>query len=568
MAKQKGLSRREFLKGTGVGVAAAATGASLIGAQPAAAQEPVVLNAQLAAQKWAFEIPPDPIPESDISATVEAEIIVVGSGIAGLVAALSAAQNGAQVVLITASSIPVYRGGSFHAPNSKYMRENGIEPYDVDKFYRRELSAAGYDVDQTKWWKFARHGEEAMNWLIDMMTAAGYETVLEAAANHDPDGLAEPMYQPAQAHGFIGEGIIRGGSGAQLVANTLAANAETAGVEFRYKVIAKQLVREDNNTGRVTAVIAQGEDGAYTKYVGSKAIILATGDFSTDNEMLAKYCPKALPMRNDAGDRGYDNLMKMGGVMPGDGHKMGLWIGAAWQKTFPCAIMTLGGGPAANLPYGSHRGLIVNKNGQRFGNEDILFAFTANSLLHEPDMTGYAIWGTNYAEDAAPWYNTREYRRDTPPMPPAEVIAGWEASVEAGAMVKGDTIEEVIEQLGLPLEATMATVNRYNELCAAGVDEDFFKRPEHLDGITQGPFYGGSWRPVLLTVLGGLRTDINMAVCDENDQPIPGLYNIGVMVGDYFGTMYTFRVEGNNLGANCLTFPYLLGRDLATGALG
>ena len=82
-----------------------------------------------------------------------------------------------------------------------------------------------------------------------------------------------------------------------------------------------QLVREDNNAGRVSAVIAKTPEGTYTRYVGTKAIVLATGDFK-DEEMVEKYCPWVLPFVKEGG-----------GVYSGDGHKMALWVGAAWQKT-------------------------------------------------------------------------------------------------------------------------------------------------------------------------------------------------------------------------------------------
>ena len=110
--KSKGLSRRDFMKGTGAGIAAAAAaaGSGLINVKPANAQEgPGVLNAELAAQqKWSFEIPPDPIPDSEIANTIEADIIIVGAGVSGLTAANAAAEQGASVVLFAASSAPVF----------------------------------------------------------------------------------------------------------------------------------------------------------------------------------------------------------------------------------------------------------------------------------------------------------------------------------------------------------------------------------------------------------------------------------------------------------------------------
>lgn len=71
---------------------------------------------------------------------------------------------------------------------------------------------------------------------------------------------------------------------------------------------------------------------------------------------------------------------------------------------------------------------------------------------------------------------------------------------------------------------------------------------------------------MFLTVLGGLRTNINMQVCDSNEQPILGLYNVGTMVGDYFANEYNFLTFGHNLGANCVTFGYLTGKFIANNS--
>jgi succinate dehydrogenase/fumarate reductase flavoprotein subunit len=140
----------------------------------------------------------------------------------------------------------------------------------------------------------------------------------------------------------------------------------------------------------------------------------------------------------------------------------------------------------------------------------------------------------------------------------------WEESVASGAYVKANTVEELIAALGLPPE-TKASVDRYNQMCASGADTDFYKRKENLYPVANGPFYGqkASGTPGLLTILGGLRTNDKMQVCDEDDNPLGGLYNVGTMVGDFYAGYYTFQVEGINYGATCLTFGYLTGRHIA-----
>ena len=78
-------------------------------------------------------------------------------------------------------------------------------------------------------------------------------------------------------------------------------------------------------------------------------------------------------------------------------------------------------------------------------------------------------------------------------------------------------------------------------VCAAGQDTDFYKSPEKLIGITDGPFYGCSYKPMLLVVLGGTRTNIDLQALDANDEPIPGLFNVGTMIGDFYSGVYTFE---------------------------
>ena len=80
--------------------------------------------------------------------------------------------------------------------------------------------------------------------------------------------------------------------------------------------------------------------------------------------------------------------------------------------------------------------------------------------------------------------------------------------------------------------------------------------------VAEGPFYGAKVGGRFLTVLGGLRTNPDFQVCEEDDTPIEGLYNIGTMVGDYYNNTYTFLMEGLNYGS-CVTLGQYLGYALA-----
>ena len=552
------LTRRSFVAGTAV------AGAACAAAVPVAAQaQDDAAQVATADTKWSFEVAPDPIAEDQVAETKSADVIVVGCGMSGMVTAVSAAEGGLSVIIVSASEAAVSRGGSNNAVYSKVMEEMGLPKVDAD-WYRTQYMVNNGNFKPGFWYKHYNNSEEAMNWLIDKATAAGLKVTVESGAEYAPDDI---MYTPAGAHSFYADdselaGTV--GTGEPHIANELARLlTEDLGVEIDFQTKALQLVRgDDNATGRVTAVIAQDKDGNYIKYEGAKAIVMATGDFTHNRDMMARFAPEVMGLCNFDSEVNYDAGLMTNGIYDGEGQQMELWVGAAWQQT-PNAIMLGRPNLPADNPYTSHTGLIVDKNGQRFMNEDVLGGVACATIMHLPENTCYCIWGSNRAADGGPWgkpnYVHGEYFADE-----AEFIATWDNDSYGYGIVKADTVEELVAQLGLP-EAAVDTVNHYNELCAAGQDTDFYKSPEKLIGITDGPFYGCSYKPMLLVVLGGTRTNIDLQALDANDEPIPGLFNVGTMIGDFYSGVYTFAMEGMNYGATCITLPYLLGRDLAAG---
>ena len=507
------------------------------------------LNAAQPAQSkaYSFETPPPPIPAGEIKQRIATEVVVIGAGTSGLVCANAAAEDGAKVVVIASSSAPVGRGGSNHAFNSRLMRKLGLAP-DPAMEFKNEMMCHSFRVDQDKWWLWAHKSGEAMDWLLDKMEAAGYQSVIEMG-NTDPEGI---MTMHPGSHSWLGKDIKTAGRSQQLVVNTLAESAQARGVQIFYNTTAVQLVREDRNTGRVSAVIAKTSDNSYCIYEGRKTIVLATGDFK-DEEMVEKYCPWILPL-----------VKAGGGIYGGDGHKMGLWAGAAWQKTEPNAPMMLGGVGPGTQPYRAFTGLVVNKNAARYGNEDNLISFAGAAQMRQPESTIFAVWDSEYAQRAAPWTPMGSYYGGPSEVPVKAVIDGWEENVKVGAMVQEDTIDGLARKMGLPAAALKATVERYNRFCKTGKDEDFGKRPGLLIPVERPPFYGQiSKSPWLLGITGGLRTNNKMQVLDKNDQVIQGLYAVGTIVGDMYSNIYTFLEPGHNLGATCVTFGYLAGKAIA-----
>ena len=575
------MTRRDFLKGT-AGVAAA-TGIAGINVLAAEEQQPgsvivpeaeekeawtgdsgdLMTVAEYTQKKWSFEIPPAPIADEEISETKEAEIIIVGAGTAGICTAISAAQAGASVIMFAMGSGPVGRGGSIFAVNSKYMEERGIAPLSPIEM-RYELKATGYDVDANKWFKWYRNSEEAMNWFIDLTEQT--DLVFRMERGNFGEHKGDPSYCPLGTHTWQDVSATNCADGQPATVAALLKIAQDLGVETYFNTTAKQLVREDDNTGRVTAVIAQDADGNYIKFQGSKAIVLATGDFSRNYEMMHKYAPTAADYfwNYNAEDFDPEKGKVYGGLYQGDGQKMGLWIGAAWQKGFPNAAMVGAfGSQGCRLAYDIPSGFVCDMEGNRFTTEMMTTGLMSKLKPHIKGNAFCHIWDTDYAASGAPWCLSKTWYEQELPTP-EETIEKWEGLVESEFIIKGETLEELLEKMGLPVEDTMAQIERYNEMCDAGEDTDFFKPAEELHAIRTGPFYGSVANSLIaLTVLGGLRTDINMKVCDADDNPIPGLYNVGTMVGDVFGGSYSFQFAGHNLGMTCVTFGYLTGKYIA-----
>lgn len=586
MQGNEGFNRRNFLKGAAVTAAGAAVAATLGGCAPkggtqdsgsggASSADEGYNTAATMDRQWSFMIPPEPIADDKIAETIEADLIVVGAGTAGLITACSAAEEGLNVVVASASTKPVSRGGSNNAVYCKAFKEQGYEKVPLDQ-YTKEIFCQTHKVDYRKWMLHYNNSETAMDWVIDLMEKAGYGVTIEIGTPDDEDSL---YLQRTAAVGWDLNGqqppageedmeIVVGKMQPLLVHELARHLTEDLGGQIFYKNVAEQLIREDDNTGRVTAVVCKREDDTYAKYVGAKAIVLATGDFSADRDMMRCYCPETAHYVADDvydGEPDYDQGFKYGGIYKGQGQKMGLWVGAAWQKSFPNCTMGAYWGPGPRNLYTNHLGLMVDRDGQRYMNEDAVGPMASQNIMMLPEQKAYAIWASDYAKYEAvsgDWTNDSMLSGDDAAQ---AALDSWKKSASAGSgnYVMADTIEELVKAIGLPPE-TVDTINRYNELCDAGEDTDFHKDPKHLHAIKEGPFFAEMCDSFgFLSVLGGLNTNINMQVCDAEDKAIPGLYNVGTMVGDMFSGTYTFMIEGANYGMTCVTFGYLTGKYIA-----
>lgn len=564
----EGIDRRSFLKGAIATGAAAAGAAALGGCAPSggAPQEGGGASGSDAETAYSFETAPEPIADSEIAETVEAEVVVIGAGPSGLVTALSAVEEGLDVVLFAQSPDVVARGGSNAAVNSDYLRSLGLEGVSP-RFLLEQSAQASFNFDVNKWYRWFNRSEEAMNWII-AKTADRAELTLSVEQGNvwSDDMKTYPIYGPNMSHCWNSADYPIVADGQPSLVLALRDMLEKAGARLYFSTQAQQLVRggvPNGTSGRVDAAIAKAADGSYVKFVGSKAVVLATGDFSGDREMMEKYAPECVEwVQNWELTQDPDVLAKVyGGLYTGQGQKMGLWVGAAWQRTWPNAVMAATFAAPNPNPWNAPATLMVTDAGMRFCCEDMGCGHLPYLIKHVGPVN--AIYDAEYPANNQPWHNWKNVYGEGD-QTPDEVLAAWEAKIEEKKMFKADTLDELASAMGIDAGGLKASVERYNELVAAGEDADFHKRSELLHPIATPPFYG--WRkeaPMLLTVMGGLRTSIDMEVCDANDMPIEGLYNVGTMIGDCYANSYNFLIEGHNHGMNCITFGYLTGKHIA-----
>lgn len=562
------LTRRSFLKLGGMTAAASAVAGSTLVGCDVAEQSPEVSSeiSQEAGGRWSWETPPDPISDDKIVETIEKDFIIAGAGLAGVATACSLAENGGEVLVIEKGTTYAFRGGHYGSCNSRRWKEAGIE-HDPADIARDWIAQCNSRCNERLVWTFLNRSGEALDWLADKVEDHGGTVRLLGVVYKGPtyreyEGTMMFIPSGAEQGNAFGGGIAndesQGITTSEMAIYSLREDALAAGAEFVYETTAQQLVMDGE---RVVGIIAQDADG-YKKYVGRKAVILATGDISGDDEMCEAYSPLML--------RCQVSQYVPQGVNTGDGQKMGMWIGAKLED-----------GPFSPMihPQGyvriSHYFLMVDTRGERFMNEDVWSQGKSLSALIAPGNSDHA-WSIFDSE----WLNQIPETIDigggmfwvpsgweygTPWTPDAD--QGFlDQGLENGMVKQGNTVEELAAAIAedepqFDQETFIAEFNRYNELCENGRDTDFGKRSALLYKLANPPYYAAKFGPCRMTAPGGLLINTKSQVLNEEDNPIEGLYAVGNVSGGIYAVDYPLVIPGNSHG-RCVTFGYLFGRQL------
>ena len=616
MSTSAPLNRRSFLKGAGA--AAASTVAAGAMTSAALASEAAETPAPAASCEFgqfdengvytpAFLIPPAPISDDDVVEAYDADVVVVGMGLSGICAARAALEEGASVFCIEKGNEWHLHSHQITAINSKVAVEQGVEFSDeqLDRILQ-QMVKDGRDRGNYNLIKhMVYHCGEDFDWYLEKCPSY---TVLDAAQtvgetdldwqailNICTDGLAvragrhfddvseereqaakdagpyinlfnyptNPAWDPADERYPMFASVVTVEPNHSYVGKHSAAYVEENGT-VKYAVWAKQLATDE--TGRVTGVYFADAEGNLYKANAAKGVILATGNFSNNPQMVDYYIrsaaelkPSGWPEQDAAGNP----------TNVGDGISLAAWAGAAIDRseTMTYVCDSYGGAMGCN-PF-----LLVDAQGKRFMNEDGVGEVFGAKSMRTAGKVMWQIFDDDFENQvsAMPVGHRCYWRIDEGYdnislgqfFDPIGVLTRDE--VVAMSKFKADTVEELAELMEVPADELQATLDRYNELYDLGVDEDFGKRADRLAPVRKPPFYATPITPpIFRNTVGGVMSDEHVHALDHNNMPIPGLYLAGSMVGNRFHGCYPNTNMGQN-HAGCIVYGRLAGTNAAKG---
>ena len=462
------------------------------------------------------ELNKKPVIESKklVKETQKKDVVVIGAGGAGLIAAIEAKNNGAQNVIVLekmafAGGNTLISGGEYAAPNNWVQVKKGLKDSN-DTFYNDILKGGDNEGNPKLVRVLADNALNGAEWLKDYINMT-FEDRQMFFGGHSVERSLVPL----------------GATGVEMISKLLA-KAEELNIPVLYETPAVELIVDK---GRVTGVKALSEDKEYT-FLAKDEVILASGGFGSNLEMRVKY--------NKDVD---ENILSTNTVgITGDGITMAEKIGAQLEdmpfiQTYPTCDPISG----ALLYFGDVRliggSILINQEGKRFVEE-----------LERRDVISMAI--KNQTGNAAYQFCDE-----------AQVKLSGVAEHHADEMnylfnnkllVKADTIKEAADFFGIDAAELEKTVEKYNQYAKDGKDLEFNKRGKLTPFEAKGPFYIMKAVPAVHHTMGGVKIDENARVINTKGEIIKGLYGAGEVTGDIHGT--------NRLGSDAIADITVFGR--------
>ena len=489
--------------------------------------------------------------------TVDADVVVVGAGGAGMTAAITAAGEGKSVVILESQSMvggnSVRATGGMNAGKTVYQDENEFgESAGVEKTLK---TAAEKYADNETITALAKTVSE--QWAAYQANPTGYfdsvelmelDTMIGGKGINDPELVETLCANSADAIDWLDEHGITlhnvssfGGASVKRIHRPVNAegktvsvgsymipllqeNCEKAGVKMMLDTTATEILTDAN--GAAVGVKATGASGE-TVTVNAKAVVLATGGFGANLDMVVKYKPEL---------KGFMTTNAPG--IQGQGIEMAQAIGAATVDMDQIQIHpTVEANTAALITEGlrGDGAILINEEGQRFidevGTRDVVSAA-------EIAQTG------SYS-----WLVVDQAMADA-----SSVIQGY---IKKGYTVTGATYEELGEAMGVDAAAFAETMEKWNGYVEAKNDPDF-GRTSFANPLNTAPYYAVKVTAGVHHTMGGLKINANTEVLNEKGEVIPGLFAAGEVTGGVHGA--------NRLGGNAVADFTVFGRIAGAAA--
>ena len=459
----------------------------------------------------------------NIERVIEADVVVLGGGLAGHSAAVEVAKAGRQVVVLEkmdqVGGSTVLSGGSIAFAGTPHQQKQGIN--DSEELFRRDLEAcAGPGRSRDLIDVYLRHQKEAYELLLEFGVV--FNEVQFSSNQSVPRSHPTP---PARLIELMGQ-----------LLHKLDGEVHT-------NTAARKLLRSTDSDRRIVGVLAE-QGGKQLEYRAKLGVIIATGGFSQGPAIMKMLAPHLV-----------ENVLFTGGAgNQGDGLRMA-WDHGAAIADIDALVPTFGAlkeealsEPNTILLAYYRGGIVVNSDAQRFIDESKSYKSVGKASLDQKGAYGVQIFDEKVMNLSVRSPKTLDFK----------------LAYDKGRVIKADTIADLARKAGLDAEALENTVEEYNEGIASNNDKFGRKHLAHTVGeafpLVTAPYYAYVSVPYMASTYAGIHINSQMQVMDIWDRPIDGLYAAGEVVGGAHGKGY---MTGTALGK-----AFIFGRCAAKAAMG
>jgi len=468
------------------------------------------------------------------------DLAIIGAGGSGLTAAVSASEAGVKnIAVLEKTSKPggnTTNVGVFFAVNSPLQKRLGIH-VTAEQAFREKMAHDHWRQNARLIRNTIEKSGEVLQWLEDkglkipqIKQFAGEDA---PQVGHDGGGM-----------GILGNAILK----------ILTADCDKRGIKTLCETPAKKLLID--RQGNVIGVLAEAK--AKEIKITAKSVVLASGGFVHNKELMKKYFP-------------YNVGYKAGSVpqMTGDGLLMAEEIGAIIDDQL--AILLVGGAGSSNSLNISLDNrfdtIVVNKEGERYYDESLSLNYnpddSTNTLRRQRNKEFYVLLDSGIIEDAK---KAGKMSGSMGGMPGGTGGPGGMPADEKGRSAESekiaDTWEEIAEFIGADPKVLRETLKRYNTFCETGCDNDFFKDKKYLRPLDTPPYAAIRGTHGCQTTFGGIKINHRTEVLNQQDIPIKGLYAVGDCAGSWAPLTYSHRYPGS-AGSFAVCSGFISGENAA-----